>query len=113
MFIQTPTLEEAMADQEFDAPEDDGETNPTGKATTGLVLGIIGMVVWLLPILGLPITIVGLVKSIGGLKSTSRGMATAGVVLCIIGLVLTVVNAAWGAYLGATGQHQLLNQLAK
>ena len=30
--------------------------------------------------------------------------ATAGIVLCIIGLVVTTINAAVGAYLGATGQ---------
>lgn len=36
-------------------------------------------------------------------------MATAGIVLSIIGLVLTVINGAWGAYLGMTGQHTLIN----
>jgi hypothetical protein len=46
--------------------------------------------------------------SIKGMKSTSHGMAVAGLTLSIIGLVLTIINAAIGAYLGATGQHPLL-----
>jgi hypothetical protein len=37
-------------------------------------------------------------------------MATAGIVLNIIGLLLSVVNAAIGVYLGATGQHPLFRQ---
>jgi hypothetical protein len=31
-------------------------------------------------------------------------------VLCSLGLVGTLINAAIGAYLGATGQHPLLRQ---
>ena len=70
---------------------------PTGKSTTALVLGILSLVFWLLPLFGLPISIVGLVFGI-------RRKYTAGIVLNVIGLCLTVVNAALGAYLGATGQ---------
>jgi hypothetical protein len=54
------------------------------------------------------ITVAGLVSSIKGMPSTSRGIAVAGVTLSIIGLVLTIINASIGAYLGATGQHPLL-----
>jgi hypothetical protein len=80
----------------------------SGKATTSLVLGIIGMLAWCIPIIGLPVTIVGLVFGIKSMNSSKRGMAIAGVVLNIIGLFASVVNAAIGAYLGATGQHPLL-----
>lgn len=86
-------------------PQDD---NPTGKATTGLVLGIIGMIAWFILLFGLPVTIVGLISSIKGMKSTSHGMVVAGLTLSIIGLVLTIINASIGAYQGATGQHPLL-----
>lgn len=87
--------------------------NPTGKATAGLVLGIIGMLAWFIPLFGLPITVVGLIMAVKGMKSTSRGVATAGVALCIIGLVLTIANGAIGAYLGATGQLPWVNHLLK
>jgi hypothetical protein len=82
-----------------------------GKATAGLVLGIIGMIAWFIPCFGLPVTITGLVFSLKGLKSTGHGMAVAGLVMSIIGLVLTVINMAIGAYLGATGQNPLVNKL--
>ncbi|HMD52937.1 MAG TPA: DUF4190 domain-containing protein [Phycisphaerae bacterium] len=74
-----------------------------GKATASLVLGIIGMLAWILPILGFPITITGLVLGIKSLESPRRGTAIAGVVLNTIALVLTTANSAIGAYLGATG----------
>ncbi|MFA6099081.1 MAG: hypothetical protein WCV50_06125 [Patescibacteria group bacterium] len=74
------------------------------NATTGMILGIIGLLAWLLPFIGYPVTIVGLVLSIRGLKSTKQKQAIAGIIMNGIGLVATVVNSVIGAYLGATGQ---------
>lgn len=81
-----------------------------GHPVASLVLGIVGMIAWILPILGLPITITGLVFGIKALKRTQKGMAIAGVVLCAIGLTFSTINCAVGAYLGATGQHPLVNK---
>jgi hypothetical protein len=81
-----------------------------GKPVASLVLGILGLILWLIPLFGLPSTIVGLVFGINALKRSEKGMAVAGVVLCSIGLLLSVANAALGAYLGATGQHPLVNR---
>lgn len=75
----------------------------SGKAIAGLVLGICSLILWCLPILGLPAAIVGLVLSIKS-KPDGGGMATAGVVLNIIGIVLSLGNAAFGIYLSVTGQ---------
>lgn len=89
------------------------EQQPTsggGKAMASLILGIFGVFAWCLPIFGLPITITGLAPGVNELQSQNWRMARAGVILCIIGLVLSVINAAVGAYLGATGQHPLLNE---
>lgn len=66
------------------------------QATTGRTLGIIGLFAWLLPIVGLPVTIVGLVKSNAGLDSDNASTAQAGVTMNIIGLVLSVFNALAG-----------------
>jgi uncharacterized membrane protein YphA (DoxX/SURF4 family) len=85
-----------------------GHKDHGGKAIASLVLGILGLLGWCLPIVGLPMTITGLVLGIKGHSSRNQGMAVAGIVLNIIGLVLSVVNAGIGAYLGATGQHPLL-----
>lgn len=75
-----------------------------GKCIASLVLGVCGLVFWLVPLFGFPITIAGLVMGAMERKKGAKGMATAGFVLSIIGLVLTIVNSAAGAYLGATGQ---------
>jgi hypothetical protein len=82
-----------------------------GKATASLVLGIIGMFAWFIPIIGLPIQVIGLVLGIKGWKSSKHWLAVVGVILCIIGLVLTIINASIGAYMGATGQHPLVNEI--
>lgn len=73
-------------------------------ATAALVLGIIGLIAWLLPIIGYPVTIVGLVLGIKSVKSEKRGMAIAGIVMSSIGLVLSLVNSILGVI--------LLNQMA-
>ncbi len=85
------------------------EQESTGKPTAALVLGIIGLFVWLLPIIGLPLTIVGVVCGSRGLREPKRDIALAGLILSIIGLVASLVNAAIGAYLGATGKHPWFN----
>lgn len=75
-----------------------------GKCIASLVLGILGLIFWLVPLFGFPIALAGLILGAMERKKGARGMATAGFVLSIIGLVLTIVNSAAGAYLGATGQ---------
>lgn len=75
-----------------------------GKAIASLCLGLFGLMGWFLPIIGLPTTITGLVLGIKSYHGPRPGMAKAGIILCTIGLVASVINAAIGAYLGATGQ---------
>lgn len=84
--------------------------NEPGKPLASLVLGIVGLITWIVPIIGLPISITGLVFGINATKRVQKGLAIAGVILCSIGLVLGGINFAWGAYLGATGQHALINK---
>ena len=57
-----------------------------------LVIGIIGLGTWLIPFIGIPIPIVGLVLSILVLKRTAdhRKKAISGVVLGSMGLALAV-----------------------
>jgi uncharacterized membrane protein len=86
------------------------ETGRT-EAIIAFVLGIVSLLAWCIPICGAPVTIAGIVLGIRGLQSSSmRVMAIVGIVLSSLGLIATVANAAVGAYLGATGQHPLLNQ---
>lgn len=69
-----------------------------------LVLGIVGVIAWLIPIIGFPVIIVGLILGIIGRGKGGKGMATAGITLCIITLVLTIANSAIGAFMGYNGQ---------
>ena len=76
-----------------------------GLSIASLVLGLIGIVAWLLPLAGYPVTIVAIVLGAKGMKQQSgRGMAIAGLVLGIVFLVLTLINSVLGAYLGAMGK---------
>lgn len=68
-------------------------------AVAALVLGIVGLIAWLLPLVGYPVTIVGLVLGIKSVKSEKRGMAIAGIVMSSIGLVLTLINSILGVIL--------------
>lgn len=56
-----------------------------------MVLGIVGFVAWCLPIIGFPVTIVGLVLGIVAINKGTKGMAVAGVIMCAITLVITLI----------------------
>ena len=69
------------------------QTNGPGIAS--MVLGIIGVIMFWFPFIGLPVSIVGLVlASVGMKRIDGKGFAVAGLVLTIIGLVLTGCIAA-------------------
>lgn len=69
-----------------------------------LIMGIIGLISWMIPIIGVPLTIIGLVFGIKGYKGSKKVLSYAGVILCSIGLLASVTNAAIGTYRGATGE---------
>ncbi len=64
-----------------------------GKSVAGMVLGILSLMAWILPLVGYPISITGLVLSIKGKQETRGGIAKAGFVMSIIGLSLTACNS--------------------
>jgi len=78
-----------------------------GQAIASLVLGLVGLIAWIIPLFGLPVGIAGIITGVAGRKSSAKTMATIGLALSILVLVVTIINGAWGAYLGATGQHAL------
>ena len=80
-----------------------------GMAIASLVLGICSPFMALCPIVGIAVSITGLVLGINARKKNQGKMATAGIVLSCIGLVLALINGLIGAYLAATGQHPLFN----
>jgi len=101
---QSPSLPPAPPSPAVQA----AHTESSAKGTTGLVLGIVNLVSWLIPLFGLPLAVWGLVASLKARGKGAGGAAVAGIVLNILALVLVIGNAAIGAYLGATGQHPWL-----
>lgn len=69
------------------------------KALASMILGFVGLVAWLLPLVGYPVTIVGLILGIVALKSVDRKKAIVGVVLCSICLLATLINSILGVLL--------------
>jgi hypothetical protein len=77
-----------------------------GVAIGGFVLGVISMIAWLLPVLGLSLGIPGIILSaIGRTSTTRRTLATWGLVLSIIALVLAVGNGVLGVILYLNRYH--------
>ena len=75
----------------------------SGLAIGSLVLGILSLCAWFIPLCGLPVSVVGIILGALSLGSSRRGMAIAGLILAGLGLLLSLGNAAFGAYLGMTG----------
>lgn len=75
-----------------------------GFSIASMILGIVGFIAWCIPLFGFPVTIVGLILGILGIKKGGKGMAIAGIIMCALTLVLTIINSALGAYMGLTGQ---------
>jgi hypothetical protein len=73
-------------------PYGPGPTSPSGTVIAGFVVALVGLVLFWTPILGLLLSVVGLVLSARGLSQVRRtgqssGLATTGVVMGIVGLV--------------------------
>ena len=64
----------------------------SGLAIAGFVLGILGTCSCCIPLINIPLGIVGLILSILGIKSRYRGLAIAGVVLSSIAIVLGILT---------------------
>lgn len=68
----------------------------SGKAITSFIIGLIGIISWLIPILSYASCIPGLVLGIQSKKSGKSWQATVGIILCIISLCLAFFNSVLG-----------------
>jgi hypothetical protein len=75
-----------------------------GLAVFSVGLGLLGMVAWLLPIIGIPMTATGLVLGWRALGTPRRALAIAGMSLCVVFLVLAVMNGGANVYVSVTGR---------
>ena len=91
------TLEKGKILQNFSNNNNEGNNSgKEGKAFIGFILGLCSIIAWFLPIIGLPVTVIGIIFSSLGLSSAKRGQAVAGLILSIIFLVVTVINSIAG-----------------
>ena len=66
------------------------------KAMVGFVLGLVGIIAWFLPIIGFPVTVLGIIFSSLGINSLNKNKAIAGLILSIIFLIITLINSFLG-----------------
>ena len=73
---------------------EENQKKSSGKATASLILGIISLVAWLLPLIGYPVSIVGLCLGISNVKKEKDTFSK--VILSAIGLGITAINSIAG-----------------
>jgi hypothetical protein len=71
----------------------------TGAAVAGFVLGIISMIGWLIPIIGLPLAIAGYLFGRAAVCSSQRGLALTAMGFSLVALLLACLNGYVGALL--------------
>jgi hypothetical protein len=71
----------------------------TGLGDASLIIGILSVFVFWCPLIGAPLTFVGLILGCLGLRAERNGTAIAGVVLCIVFLLGSLAFAFfWGGF---------------
>ena len=70
----------------------------SGASTAALIFGVLGIIAWILPLVGYPITIGGLVLGIVGYNSDHSSRAMIGIVLSVVFLIATIASAIYGFY---------------
>ena len=78
-----------------------------GMSIASLVLGICGFIAWCIPLIGYPVTILGIIFGAVGMKKGGKNLAIAGIICSAITLVFTLINSIAGAMMAT----QMLNSL--
>lgn len=68
----------------------------SGKSIASFVLGLVGIIAWIIPLFGYPVTITGLVLGCLARKNEKNGFSLAGIILSSIFLVITLINSIMG-----------------
>ena len=72
-------------------------------ARYSVFMGIAGLVMWVFPLIGLPVSVASLVLGWLGLGSNRKDMARSGISLGIIGCVVTIVYMVLIFYIVSAG----------
>ncbi len=76
--------------------EENEEKQIGGKSIASFVLGLVGIVAWLIPLFGYPVTITGLALGCVARKNEKNGFSLAGIILSAITLAMTLINSILG-----------------
>ena len=76
-----------------------GASGKENLSTASLILGCCSCLAWLIPIIGFPITVAGMITGILGLTSSKRSFSIIGMVLSGIAFCITLMNSISGAAL--------------
>ncbi len=71
------------------------------RKKTSMKLGMISLIAWIIPFVGYPVSIAGLVFSILEIKETGTKRAYNALILNIVGLVLTIMSSIIGLYMNS------------
>ncbi|MFN6947178.1 MAG: hypothetical protein ACK4ND_19725 [Cytophagaceae bacterium] len=74
--------------------------------STSLYMGLTSLIAWIIPIIGFPVTIIGIGYAIKDITNPVKKNVRIGLWLCVFGLILTAGNSAIGAYKGWKGTYQ-------
>lgn len=72
---------------------EDDDARPLDNSPDPLAFGIANLILWIVPAIGLPVSVVGMVMS-------ARRRECVSLFLCIVGAVFSLVNAIAGAVIG-------------
>ncbi len=73
-------------------------------ARTAVITGVISLIAWIIPIIGIPLSLFSLIVGITTLNSSRRrDMSRAGITLGIIGLFLSITYIIFIIYIISTG----------
>ena len=81
--------------------ENTNDDKKATKAMIGFILGLCSIIAWYIPLIGFPVTIIGIVFSAMGMNSVNKGKAIAGLTLSIVFLVVTMINSFAGLMLAS------------
>lgn len=86
------------------------QPHKSDRPALSLVLGILGLFLWLIPLLGLPITMAGLIQGIKAYKEETSRLALAGAIVSGLGLGATCLCLLWDVCSGTLVRQVLANR---
>ncbi|MBD3280063.1 DUF4190 domain-containing protein [Candidatus Dojkabacteria bacterium] len=91
------TVKETPAQAQASTAPAASNSNADTMAIAALILGVLNLCSWCLPICGCPMSIIGIVLGVMGMKSEkNKTLAIIGLVLSVFGLVASIGSAILG-----------------